>query len=230
MSTPLRNKLPYCYSRPHPAVSTDIVLFTARDNRLEVLLYQRQSEPFKGRWALPGGMIDISEDLDRAASAQLRDQAGISGVYLEQLYTFGALHRDPRERVITVAYFALVPNTIASSITTDLTRPLRWLALTKLPTLAFDHAHIVDTARKRLTAKARYSTIACQLLPSEFTLSELQHTYEILLGEALDKRNFRKWVSSLDFVIATENMRRNGQHRPARLYRAAEPTRVVFLR
>lgn len=230
MNTPARNRLPFCYSNPHPAVSTDIVLFTVRDNRLEVLLQQRSNEPFKGRWALPGGFVDIGDDLDRAASMHLRQHTGIGDVYLEQLFTFGALNRDPRERVITVAYFALVPNTTAPSLDLDAAQPLQWLPVQKLPALAFDHGHIVETARKRLTAKARYSTIACQLLPPEFTLSELQHVYEILLNEPLDKRNFRKWISSLDFVVATEKMRRNGQHRPARLFRAIEPRRVVFIR
>lgn len=215
----------FCYPYPHPAVTTDLVIFSLGAEALEVLLSRRTSAPFRGSWALPGGPLGIDEDLDRAAAHKLSDETGVDGLYLEQLYTFGARDRDPRERIIAVAYMALVPRLRRAAIarTRDDTR---WLPVNALPPLAFDHGHIISTARQRLSAKTRYTTIACQLLDSEFTLSELQQVYEMLREERLDKRNFRKWIHSLDFVEETGAVRRTGQHRPARLYRATHGGQV----
>src|ERR671918_453513 len=152
--------MPYSYHYPHPAVTTDVVLFTIQDERLEVLLIRRGSEPFKGRWALPGGFVDIDEDLLACAARELEEETGVTGVYLEQLYTFGAPDRDPRERVITVAYYALIPSDRLRLQAADNAEALGWFAMDDLPALAFDHAEIIAMAHQRLVAKLDYSTIA----------------------------------------------------------------------
>lgn len=219
----------FCYPSPHPAVTTDLVIFALGAGNLEVLLSRRGRPPFEGSWALPGGMLDIDEDLDHAASRRLAIETGVEGLYLEQLYTFGRRNRDPRERRITVAYFALVPAHTRASLAHP-GRDVRWIGLNRLPRLAFDHGQIIEAAHTRVGAKVRYTTIACQLLAPHFTLGELQSVYEVMRGEQLDKRNFRKWVLSLDFVEETGEMRRNGQHRPARLFRAANGNQVTVFR
>jgi 8-oxo-dGTP diphosphatase len=206
-----------------PAVGTDVVLFTIRDGALEVLLTRRGAD---GLLALPGGAIGNAEDLDRAAERVLAEQTGVRGLYLEQLYTFGAPERDPRERAISVAYYALAPHErlgVAPGAG-------EWLRVDALPKLALDHAAIITRARERLAAKLDYSTIAFQFMPSAFTLSELQAVYEIIRGEQLDKRNFRRFVQALGRVVATGATRRNGSHRPARLYRLKYPGRVEIIR
>lgn len=225
MSYTNRARSPFCYPAPHPAVTTDLVVFALGAETLDVLLSHRTSAPFRGYWMLPGGPLGIDEDLDGAASHRLIDETGVDDLYLEQLYTFGARDRDPRERIIAVAYFALVPRYARAQVACN-RADIRWFPVNALPNLAFDHGHIIDTARQRLSAKVRYTTIACQLLGTQFTLSELQQVYEIVREECLDKRNFRKWVHSLDFVEETGEMRRTGLHRPARLYRATHGGQV----
>lgn len=217
----------YTYRHPHPAVTTNVVIFTLLDEQLRLLLVKRPREPFMGYWALPGGFIDLDEDLEASAMRALERETGITGVYLEQLYTFGRPDRDPRERVITVAYYALVPS--------DRVRPrddnsVGWFAVESMPKLALDHDEIVQRAMQRLSAKVDYSTIAFQFMPEEFTLSELQSVYEAILRERLDKRNFRKWVLGLRHIEETGGERREGSHRPARLYRARHPRRVEIIR
>ncbi|VAW84783.1 Nudix-related transcriptional regulator NrtR [hydrothermal vent metagenome] len=209
----------HCYSYPHPAVTTDIAVFSIFEDQLNILLIQRANEPFKGHWALPGGFVEIDEDLNEGAARELYEETNLSHIYLEQLYTFGAPQRDPRERVITVAYYALVASSEvrhaaagSDAVTT------KWFPILNLPILAFDHKNIIDTALERLIAKVRYSTIALQLLPQQFTLHELQQIYEIILNENLDKRNFRKKILALDCVVESGQQRRDGQHRPAKLY------------
>jgi 8-oxo-dGTP diphosphatase len=151
-------------------------------------------------------------------------------VYLEQLYTFGTVGRDPRERVITVAYYALIPsNEIRLQAASD-AEAVGWFGMDELPPLAFDHQDIVDMAHQRLVAKLDYSTIAFQFMPDEFTLSELQDVYEIILQEQLDKRNFRKWVLALEQIDETGHERREGAHRPARLYRLRDRDKVEIIK
>ncbi len=220
----------FCYEYPHPAVTTDIVVFTIGDQCLQALLIKRNNEPFKDKWALPGGFVDIDEDLDTGASRELEEETNVTGVYLEQLYTFGQPDRDPRERVITVAYYALIPPEKLTPVAASDAAEVKWFALDNLPPLAFDHRAIVDTAQQRISAKTRYSTIAFQFLPERFTLSELQGVFEILLRENLDKRNFRKWILALNCVEETGEIRRNGQHRPAKLYCAKNPDRVDIIK
>jgi 8-oxo-dGTP diphosphatase len=220
----------YSYNHPHPAVTTDVVIFTIHEQQLELLLIQRSGAPYKDSWALPGGFIEIDEDLEDCALRELEEETGVSGVYLEQLYTFGAPHRDPRERVISVAYYALVPADRLSIRAASDARDVGWFRVNNLPPLAFDHDVIVDMAHKRLAAKLNYSTIALQFMSEKFTLSELQCVHETVLGGPLDKRNFRKRVLTLDCIRDTGEIRRNGNHRPARLYSVKSPGRVEFIK
>ena len=220
----------YNYQYPHPAVTTDVVIFTIHDERLELLLIRRASEPFRDCWALPGGFVDIDEDLDACALRELEEETGVTGVYLEQLYTFGAPNRDPRERVISVAYYALVPPDRVRIRAASDARDVAWFQLDQLPRLGFDHEQIVDMAHARLASKLQYSTIALQFMPEHFTLGELQKVYETILGEPLDKRNFRKRLMALDCLKDTGQSRRNGNHRPARLYAVKSPGTVEIIR
>lgn len=221
---------PHCYPYPHPAVTTDVVLFTIRNGVLSVLLIQRANPPFGGMWALPGGFLEIDEDLEYCAQRELLEETGIQGVYLEQLYTFGAPERDPRERVISVTYFALTRSDTLQPRASSDAREAAWFPVSQLPELAFDHAAIVGLARQRLVAKLSYSTIAFQLLPESFTLSQLQAVYEMLLDESLDKRNFRKAMLARNILRETGEFSRTGNHRPAKTYRLINPSRVEIIK
>lgn len=220
----------YAYAYPHPAVTTDVVVFTIELNALKVLLVRRVNEPYAGMWALPGGFLGIEEDLEACARRELAEETAIEGVYLEQLCTFGNPGRDPRERVVSVTYLALVPIDAVEPRAASDASAVAWFDYTALPELAFDHAAIIAQAHKRLVAKLAYSTIAFQLLPATFTLSEAQQVYESLLGRALDKRNFRKRILALDCLRKTSDYRRNGNHRPARIYRMSDPDRVDIIK
>jgi 8-oxo-dGTP diphosphatase len=220
----------FCYPHPHPAVTTDVVLFTIREEKLQLLLIRRRNAPFRGQWALPGGFLDLDEDLAACALRELEEETGVGNVYLEQLYTFGAPRRDPRERVISVAYYGLAPSENLALKPDSDAAEAAWFALDDLPELAFDHREIVEKARERLVAKLEYSTIAFQFLPRQFTLSELQNVYEIIRSEPIDKRNFRKWVLGRNLIEETGGERRNGSHRPARLFRNKHPGRVEIIR
>ena len=220
----------YTYEYPHPAVTTDIVIFTIRQDELKVLLIKRALPPHQGEWALPGGFVNLDESLEEGARRELEEETGVRGVYLEQLYTFGQPDRDPRERVITVAYYALIPtDTIEIRAATD-AEGVSWFGMNELPELAFDHVKILEMAHQRLVDKLDYSTIAFQFMPKAFTLTELQQVYELILGESLDKRNFRKRILSLDVVTETGKERKDGAHRPARLYRLIHPDRVFVIK
>jgi 8-oxo-dGTP diphosphatase len=220
----------YSYRYPHPAVSTDVVVFTIDAGQLKLLLVRRANAPFQDMWALPGGFLDIDEDLAACALRELEEETGVRGVYLEQLYTFGRPDRDPRERVISVAYFALVPIDRLSPRAASDAAEVGWFAFNHLPALAFDHADIIAMAHRRLVAKLDYSTIAFQFLPATFTLSELQQVYETLRNSPLDKRNFRKRMLALDCLEETGRLRRSGSHRPAREYRLTDREQVAIIK
>ena len=220
----------YSYEYPHPAVTTDIVIFTIRQDELKVLLIKRALPPFQGEWALPGGFVHIDEDLDAGARRELEEETGVKDVYLEQLYTFGAPERDPRERVITVAYYALIPSDRIELRAASDAEGVSWFGLDELPELAFDHAQILKMAHARLVAKLDYSTIAFQFMPAAFTLGELQQVYELILGSPIDKRNFRKKILALELIEATGEEKREGPHRPAKLYRVIDRRRVEFIK
>lgn len=209
----------FSYAYPRPALAVDCVVFGLRGAALSVLLIERALPPFEGSWALPGGFVHVDETIDAAAQRELEEEAGVSISYLEQLYTFGAVERDPRERVVTVAYYALVnPEGMQLEARTD-ARRAEWFDVASLPRLAFDHARIVDVALERLRSKVRYRPIGFGFLPDRFTLTELQRTYEAVLGRSLDKRNFRKKLLALGFVVAADGRQTGVRHRAAQLYR-----------
>jgi 8-oxo-dGTP diphosphatase len=222
--------MPYTYRYPHPAVTTDVVIFTIRQNELQILLIQRALPPHKNQWALPGGFIQLEESLEEGARRELEEETGVKDVFLEQLYTFGKPERDPRERVITVAFYALVPTQELTIVAGSDAQSVNWFKIKKLPDLAFDHKEILKMAHERLRAKLDYSTIAFQFMPKEFTLSELQHVYDVIQKKPIDKRNFRKRILSLNLIKETGKNKREGAHRPARLYRAKNPRRIDIIK
>ena len=218
----------YTYDYPHPAVTVDVIVFTIHDNDLKVLLIQRAGEPFAGIWALPGGFVGMRESLRRAAWRELREETGVSAAFLEQLGAFGHPDRDPRERVITVAYYALVPFERLQIQAASDARDARLFSLQDLPELAFDHPKILRRARERLRSKVDDPVIALQLVPESFTLPELQRVCELILDAPLDKRNFRKKIQGLGVIEPTGEQRRTGPNRPARLYRARHASDVPY--
>lgn len=208
----------YTYEYPRGALTVDCVVFGLDVDELKVLLIQRDLPPYEGKWALPGGFVRVDETLEAAARRELEEETGLAGVFLEQLYTFGAVDRDPRERVISVAYYALVNlDDHQVGAATD-ARDTGWFGIHDCPTLAFDHAEILKTALRRLKSKLRYQPIGFELLPKRFTLSRLQHLYELVLERELDKRNFRKRVLAMDLLIETDAVQQDVAHRAARLY------------
>ena len=210
--------MPFTYQYARPALTVDCVVFGFDEGDLKVLLIERALQPFAGRWALPGGFVRVDETLDDAARRELREETGVAEDFLEQLYTFGELDRDPRERVVSVAYYALVKlSDHRVKAATDASKA-EWFQAFKAPKLAFDHAVILETALQRLQGKVRYQPIGFELLPPKFTLSELQHLYEALLGVEMDKRNFRKKILSMGLLIGLNDYT-EARHRPAQLFR-----------
>jgi 8-oxo-dGTP diphosphatase len=205
------------------SITVDIVLLTIRDRQLQVLLIKRSAKPFAGRYALPGGFVRENESLDAAAVRELREETAVDKVYLEQLYSFGDPGRDPRGRVITVAYYALVPNTHSLRAGSDAS-DAGWFPITGLPPLAFDHRKIVEYAHFRLRNKLDYTNVGFELLPRKFTLTELQRVHEAILGETLDKRNFRRRITQRGIVTPIDEWVQTGR-RPAQLYRFRESGR-----
>lgn len=209
----------YCYQYPRASVTVDCAVFGLSDDQLKVLLIQRAHAPFAGRWALPGGFVDMEESLEASALRELEEETGLSKIYLEQLYTFGDCERDPRGRTISVAYFALVQTEAHKPNAADDACEAKWFSVDNLPKLAFDHSKILDCALQRLRAKVRYQPIGFELLPRKFTLSQLQRLYEVISGRELDKRNFRKKILSMNVLKELEEMEVGGANRPAKLYR-----------
>jgi 8-oxo-dGTP diphosphatase len=221
MNTNGKAKLPKDYDVTKfdkPSVTVDTLIFTIDNDELKIVLVKRTADPFKDRWAIPGGFVQMQENLEQAAIRKLVDETGITDVYLEQLYTFGDPKRDPRTRVITVAYMALAPFRSVTYRKGQEISEVKWFSVGKLPPMAFDHKQIVLYALKRLQKKIDSSLLAFGLLPKEFRLSELQKVHEVILGEPIDKRNFRKKILSLDLIEPTGNKDLEGAHRPAMLY------------
>jgi len=211
--------MPHTYEYPRAALAVDCVVFGFDEAELKILLIERGLAPFKGRWALPGGFVRVEETVDDAARRELAEETGLTDVFLEQLYTFGAVDRDPRERVVSVAHYALVklaehPPTGASDAS-----DAAWFPVAHPPALAFDHAAILERAVQRLRGKVRYEPIGFELLPEKFSLSQLQHLYEAVLQRIFDKRNFRKKILGMSLLIPLKERTRAGAHRPAQLFR-----------
>ena len=211
-----------------PGVTVDLVLFTVNEDRLKVMLVRRAETPFQGIWSLPGGFLLEKESLDSAAQRVLREKTGVSEVYMEQLYTFGDSQRDPRSRVITVAYIALIPWQSLPQPESEKISDLTWASVDSSPKLAFDHKQILEYAVKRLRAKVSYSNIVYGLMPKQFRLSELQRMYEIIIDDKLDKRNFRKRMLATGLLKETGKKDLAGAHRPAMLYHFKSKEIVFF--
>lgn len=207
-------------------VTTDVVIFTINEHRLQLLL--RRQDGADNAWAFPGGFMGPDQDLQLCALEALARDTGISGVYLEQLYTFDWPDPDRGDRVIHVAFYALTPWDHLQGLAGDVNT--QWFPMDQLPTLSREQIMVVEAAQQRLVAKLDYSTIAYEFMSESFTLSQLQAVYEIIRREKLDKRNFRKQVLGLHHIEATDKFRRNGSHRPARLYRKIHPGQVTIIK
>lgn len=220
----------YTYEYPRPRLTVDCVIFGLDESsRLKALLIQRGHDPFKGTWALPGGFVDMDEPLVEAALRELKEETGVSNVFIEQLYTIGTPNRDPRGRVVTVVYFALI-NLAQHKIGADSdAQDVRWFPISALPALAFDHADIMDMAIQRLRGKVRYQPIGFELLPQYFTLTQLQKLYERILGKELNKRNFRTKILKMN-ILKEGAILRGVAHRPAQLYRFDEEKYQDYLK
>ena len=212
----------YTYKYPRPALTADCVVFGLDDENLKILLIQRDNEPFEGQWALPGGFAQVGEPVEKTAMRELEEETNLKNVFLEQLYTFSAPDRDPREHVVTVAFLALV-NLVEHEVhASSDARGAAWFDVDDVPSLAFDHNEILRVAYERLQEKIRYQPIGFELLPSKFTLRQLQQMYEKILGRKLDKRNFRKKMLKMEILEELDEIETDVAHRAARLYRYSE--------
>jgi 8-oxo-dGTP diphosphatase len=209
----------FTYNHPRPALTVDAVVFGLDDEDLKVLLVERDLEPFQGRWALPGGFVHDDEGLEEAARRELQEETGLERIFLEQLYTFGDVGRDPRGRVVSVAYYALVKLGDHKVRAATDAREASWFPVWDPPSLAFDHDRILQTALARLKGKVRYQPIGFELLPAKFTLTQLQRLYETILERPLDKRNFRKKLLAMELLVELDEVEQDVAHRAARLYR-----------
>lgn len=211
----------YFNTLPKPGLSVDCVVFgfDLHETKLKLMLIQRDVDPFEGHWALPGGFVRLDESLEDAAKRELSEEAGLKDIFLEQLYTFGDLERDPRGRVISVAYMAFVkPSDHKLKASTD-ARDAQWFTIDELPALAFDHQKVLDTALERIRGKIRYQPIGFELLPEKFTMSQLQHLYEVILDTPIDKRNFQRKIHRMDLLVDTGEQQQNVAHRAAKFYK-----------
>lgn len=210
--------LPYRYKYPHPSVTTDSVVFGFDGRSLHILLIERGIEPYKGMWALPGGFLKMDETADQCAMRELREETGVTDVYLEQFHTFSDVYRDPRERVLTVAYFALVRKSDYRLIAGDDAARANWFEIDELPPLAFDHTDIIKVARRHIREVLRNRPIAFKLLDEKFSIDELRRLYEAINGTEYDRRNFAKKMASTG-LLRNEGMSDERFHnRQANLY------------
>lgn len=200
-------------------VAVDAVVFGYFDKQdLQILLIKRKIEPYKGGWALPGGLVLDDENLDDAVKRELQEEAGIKPDFLEQLYTFGNVGRDPRNRVVSVAYLGLVNPSYHQLFADSDAEDAQWFDVNSLPTLAFDHDKIIDRALERLRAKLQYQPIGFNLLNEEFPFSDLERLYTTILGKEIDRRNFRKKILSFELLTPTLLQKKEGSGRPAKLF------------
>ena len=206
---------------PKATLTTDIAIFTIREEHLAILLIRRGNPPFQDHWALPGGIVEEDEDLAVCAHRELEEETGVAGLELEQFHAFGAPGRDPRGRYVTVAYLTLVrPDRLSPKAASD-AAGVHWFAVDSLPTLAFDHGEVIAMARRRLRCRLEESAAVFGYLPETFTLDELRRLYESVRGERLEPRKFRSWARCVGLVEEAGESRTGGR-RPARLYRARD--------
>lgn len=199
-------------------LSVDAVVFGYEEGNISVLLIKRKYEPFKGKWAIPGGFVLNDESLEKAVERELHEETGIKINYLEQLYTFGKPNRDPRGRVVSVAYFGLLrPNAFKIFASTD-AEQVQWFNINELPKLSFDHKIILEAAIKRLQGKITYEPIGFELLDKKFPFSDLEKLYTTLLGRDIDRRNFRKKIVGLNVLDELDEKVSKGSGRPANLF------------
>lgn len=213
----MTNENQYCYRYPHPAVTTDCVIFGFDGERLQVLLIERGIEPFKGKWVFPGGFIKMDESAEEGALRELREETGLDNAYIEQFHTFSDPNRDPRERVITIAYLALVR--LQEVKAGDDAAAARWFPIDEIPSLAFDHDHILRIALQRLREQLHFQPIGFELLPEKFTMKELQTLYESILGVSFDRRNFSKKMMHLELLIELDETVWPTRKREAKLFK-----------
>lgn len=208
----------YCYEYPRPAVTTDCAIFGFDSGELKILLVERGIEPFKGKWALPGGFLRIDENADECARRELFEETGVENLFVEQLYTFSNVDRDPRGRVVTIAYYALIKLSGYVLRAGDDAEKAQWFSVSKVPSLAFDHDNILRMALNRLRGKIRYQPIGFELLPDKFTMPELQSLYESVLEVPLDRRNFRRKIMDTRLLIDHNESVKGVPHKGARYF------------
>lgn len=194
--------MPYTYKYPHPAVTTDCVILTFHQDMLKILLVRRGIEPFKGEWALPGGFLKPDESAEECAYRELREETGVTGCKIKQFHTFSAPHRDPRERVITIAFYALMKWQQATGA--DDADYADWVPLEDIPKLAFDHNHVVEVAMETIKRDIFFEPVGFELLNEHFSMPELQKVYESILGKEFDRRNFAKKMKHLNILEEVE--------------------------
>jgi len=218
----MKTEKKYCYEYPHPAVTTDCVIFGFDGKEMNILLVERGIEPFKGSWALPGGFLGMNETAEECARRELREETGVSDVFMEQLHVFSSVHRDPRERVLTVAFYALVRMSDYKVVGGDDAADAEWFNWSELPPLAFDHADIVRMARKRLKERLGTAPLAFDLLEEKFKMSELQQLYELINETTYDRRNFQRKMLSSGLLMDKGANTDSEPNRPAQLYKFNE--------
>ncbi len=218
----MENKEKFCYDYPRPALTADCAIFGFDETDLKVLLIERGIEPYKGKWAFPGGFVQMNETTEEGAKRELFEETGLKDVFIEQLYTFSDVERDPRGRVVTVAYFALVLLNNFYPKAGDDANKAAWFSVKDIPTLAFDHEKILRTALYRIKGKIRYQPIGFELLPEKFTMTDLQHLYEVILETSLDRRNFRKKIQKMDLLIELDEKQQGVAHKAANYYKFDE--------
>ena len=206
----------YCYKYPHPSVTTDCVIFGFDGQKLQVLLIERGIEPYKGRWAFPGGFLNPNETAEQGALRELQEETGLTGAYIEQFHTYTDPNRDPRERVITIAYYALVR--IQEVKGGDDAAKAQWFALDEVPQLAFDHDRILRDAMRQIRERIHFEPIGFELLPEKFTMKELQSLYEAILDIKFDRRNFAKKMLHFDILTDLDETANPSSKREAKLF------------
>lgn len=230
-SPEIKRETEYTYRYPRPAVTVDVVLFAYTHEQLKTLLIRRAHEPYEGAWALPGGFVEMDEDLSTAAQRELAQETNLRNVPVQQLHTYGAVDRDPRGRVISVAHWAVLSQEQVAISTVRVgsdAAEVAWTDVRDLPEMAFDHTQIVAHALARLRTETCERASGLRLLSEEFTLTEAQSLYEAVLGVNMDKRNFRRQLLAAGILRETEHMR-TGSHRPAKLYRLVKEMENIAL-